>query len=113
MRLLSGGKLFYFGQQILLAENVVKGPALYKFGLGFWYHLFLVTENIIKVYKKDFVILFAFCKFIFVYCAFIFLFDNFWKDSVVTKNITKVYKEDLYRFFRSMFVNQTYKTKLS
>ena len=28
MRLISGGKLF-FGQQILLAENVVKGPAQY------------------------------------------------------------------------------------
>ena len=72
MRLLSGGKLFYFGQQILLAENVVKGPALYEFGLAYWYHLFLVTKNIIKVYE-----------------------------------------EDLYRLFRSMLVNQTYKTKLS
>ena len=27
-------KTFFFGQQILLAENVVKGPALYKFGLA-------------------------------------------------------------------------------
>ena len=52
MRLLSGRKLF-FGQQILLAENVVKGPAQYKFGLTHWYHLFLVTKNIIKVYKED------------------------------------------------------------
>ena len=52
MRLLSGGKLF-FGQQILLAENVVKGLAQYKFGLAYWYHLFLVTKYIIKVYKED------------------------------------------------------------
>ena len=52
MRLLSGGKLF-FGQQILLAENVVKGPAQYKLSVAYWYHLFLVTKNIIKVYKED------------------------------------------------------------
>ena len=48
MRLLSDEKLF-FGQQILLAENVVKGPAQNKFGPAYWYHLSLVTENIIKV----------------------------------------------------------------
>ena len=54
MRLLSGGKLFFFfGQQILLAESVVKGTAQYKFGLAYRYHLFLVTKNIIKVYKED------------------------------------------------------------
>ena len=53
MRLLSGGKKFFFGQQILLAENVVKGPGQYKFGLAYWYHLFLVSKNIIKVYKED------------------------------------------------------------
>ena len=48
-------KTFFFGQQILLAENVVKGPAQYKFGLAYWYHFFLVTgtKNIIKVYKED------------------------------------------------------------
>ena len=44
---------YSFGQQILLAENVVKGPAQYKFGLAYWYHLFLVTKNIIKVFKED------------------------------------------------------------
>ena len=48
MRLLSDEKLF-FGQQILLAENVVKGPAQNKFGSAYWYHLSLVTKNIIKV----------------------------------------------------------------
>ena len=53
MRLLCGGKLFFFGQQLLLAENLVKVPAQYKFGLTYWYHLFLVTKNIIKVYKED------------------------------------------------------------
>ena len=52
MRLRSGGKLF-FGQQILSAENVVKGPTQYKFGLAYWYQLFLVTKNITKVYKED------------------------------------------------------------
>ena len=50
MRLLSRGKLF-FGQQILQAENVVKGPAQYKFGSAYWYHLSLVTKNT-KVYKE-------------------------------------------------------------
>ena len=44
---------FFFGQQILLAKNVVKGPAQYKFILAYWYHLFLVTKNIIKVYEED------------------------------------------------------------
>ena len=39
----------FFGQQILLPENVVKGPAQNKFGPAYWYHLFLVTKNIIKV----------------------------------------------------------------
>ena len=48
MRLQNGEKLF-FGQQILLAENVVKGLAQNKFGPTFWYHLSLVTKNIIKV----------------------------------------------------------------
>ena len=52
MRLLSGGKLFFCGQQILLAENMVNGLAQYKFGLTYWYHLFLVTKNIKKVYKE-------------------------------------------------------------
>ena len=51
MRLLSGGKLF-FGQQILLAENVVKGPAQYKYGPAYRYHLSLVTNNITKAYKE-------------------------------------------------------------
>ena len=51
MRLQSGGRLF-FGQQILLAENVVKDPAQNKFSPTYWYHLSLVTKNMIKVYKK-------------------------------------------------------------
>ena len=42
-------KDFFFGQQILLAENVVKGPAQNKCGPAFWYNLSLVTTNIIKV----------------------------------------------------------------
>ena len=46
-------KTIFFGQQILLAENVVKVLAQYKIGLAYWYHLFLVTKNIIKVYKED------------------------------------------------------------
>ena len=46
-------KTFVFGQQILLAENVVKRPAQYKFDLACWYHIFLVTKNIIKVYEED------------------------------------------------------------
>ena len=48
---LSVGKLF-FGQNILLAKNVVKGPGQYKFGPAYRYHLSLVTKNIMKVYKK-------------------------------------------------------------
>ena len=48
MRLLSDEKLF-FGQRILLAENVVKGPGQNNFGPAYWYHLSLVTKNIIKV----------------------------------------------------------------
>ena len=48
MQLLGGEKLF-FDQQILLAENVVKAPAQNKFGPAHWYHLSLVTKNIIKV----------------------------------------------------------------
>ena len=43
---------FFFGQQILLAENVVKVPAQYKFRTAYRYHLSLVTKNIIKVYKE-------------------------------------------------------------
>ena len=65
-----------FGQQILLAENVVKGPAQYKFGLANWYHLFLVTgaKNIIKVYKED---VCDFIRFLQIYlrllCVYFFL----------------------------------------
>ena len=99
MRLLSGGKLF-FGQQILLAENVIKGPAQYKFGLAYWYHLlFLVTKNIIKVNKGDvcdfirflqiYLRLFLLC--VYFYYAFIFFFDNLWKDSIVFSFCPKIY----------------------
>ena len=77
-------KTFFFGQQMLLAENVVKGPAQYKFGLAYWYHLFLVTKNIIKVYKED---VYDFIRFFQIYlcllCVYFFFFDNLWKDSVV------------------------------
>ena len=48
IRLLSGEKLF-FSQQILLAENVVKGLAQNKFRPAYWYHLSLVTKNTIKI----------------------------------------------------------------
>ena len=48
MRLLSGEK-FFFGQQVLLEENVVKSLAQNKCGPAFWYHLSLVTKNTIKV----------------------------------------------------------------
>ena len=63
----------FFGQQILLAENVVKGLAQYKFGLAYWYYLFLVTKNI-KVYKED---VCDFIRFLQIYlcllCVFFFL----------------------------------------
>ena len=91
MRLLSGGKLFYFSQQILLAENVVKGPAQYKFGLTCWYHLFLVTKNIIKVYKED---VCDFIRFLQIYLCLLcvyFFFDNLWKDSVGFSFCPKIY----------------------
>ena len=39
----------FFGQQILLAENVIKGSAQNKFGPAYWYHLSLVAKNIIKI----------------------------------------------------------------
>ena len=48
MRLLSDEKHF-FGQQILLAENVVKDPAQNTFGPTYWYHLSFVTKNVIEV----------------------------------------------------------------
>ena len=67
-------KTIFFGQQILLAENVVKGPAQYKFGLAYWYQLFLVTKNIIKVYKED---VCDFIRFLQIYlcllCVYLFL----------------------------------------
>ena len=91
MRFLSGGKLFYFGQQILLAENVVKGPAQYKFGLACWYHLFLVTKNIMKVYKED---VCDFIRFLQIYLGLLcvyFFFDNLWEDSVVFSFCPKIY----------------------
>ena len=91
MRLLSGGKLFYFGQPILLAENMVNGPAQYKFGLACWYHFFLVTKNIIEVYKED---VCDFIRFLQIYlclsCVY-FFFDNLWKDSVVFSFGPKIY----------------------
>ena len=83
MQLLSGGKLFYFGQQILLAENVVEGLGQYKFDPAYRYHLSLVTKTIIKVYIEVVVILFAFCKFTCVHYALFFFFDILWKESVV------------------------------
>ena len=51
MQLLCGGK-HVFGQQILLAENVAKGSTHYKFGPIYWYHLSLITKNIIKLYEE-------------------------------------------------------------
>ena len=42
-------KNFFFGQQILLAENVVKRTTQSKFSPAYWYHLSLVTKNTIKV----------------------------------------------------------------
>ena len=42
-------KTFFFGQNILLAKKVVKGPGQYKFGPAYWYHLSLVTKNITEV----------------------------------------------------------------
>ena len=50
MRLPKRVENFFFCQQILLAENVVKGPRQYKFDLAYRYQLSLVTKNI-KVYK--------------------------------------------------------------
>ena len=45
-------KKIFFGQNILLAKNAVKGPGQYKFGPAYRYHLSLVTKNIMKVYKR-------------------------------------------------------------
>ena len=42
---LSVGKLF-FGQNILLAKNVVKGAGQYKFGPAHRHHLSLVTKKL-------------------------------------------------------------------
>ena len=90
MRLLSGGKLFYFAQQILLAENVVKGPAQYNFGLACWYHLFLVTKNIIKVYKEYLCDFICFLQIYLCLLCVYFFFDNLWKDSVVFSFCPKI-----------------------
>ena len=102
MRLLSGGKLFCFGQQILLAENVVKGPAQYKFGLACWYHLFLVTKNIIKVNEEDICDFVCFLQIYFCLSSDYFLFGlaGWYHLLLVTKNIIKVYKEDVCDFIR-------------
>ena len=102
MRLLSGGKLFCFGLQILLAENVVKGPAQYKFGLAGWYHLFLITKNIIKVYKED---VRDFVRFLQIYLCllsdyFLFGLASWYHLLLVTKNIIEVYKENVCDFIR-------------
>ena len=68
---------FFFGQQFLFAKNVAKGPAQYKFGLTYWYHLFLITENIIKVYKED---VCDFTRFLLIYlclfCVYFFLWQS-------------------------------------
>ena len=56
MRLLSGGKLFFFGQQVLLAEQT------------------LVTKNVIKVYEQ---VIGDFIRFLQIYlrllCVYFFL----------------------------------------
>ena len=82
---------FCFGQQILLAENEVKGPAQYKFGLAYWYHLFLVTKNIIKGYKEDVCDFIRFLQIYFCLLCFFFFFENLWKDSVVFSFCPKIY----------------------
>ena len=41
----------FFVNKFLWAENVVKGPAQYKFGSAYRYHFSLVTKNIIKAYE--------------------------------------------------------------
>ena len=57
---------FFFGQQILLAESVIKSPAQYKFGLAYWYHFFLVIKSILKVYKEDFCDFIRFSQILFI-----------------------------------------------
>ena len=91
MQLLSGGKLFYFGQQILLAENVVEGLGQYKFGPAYRYHLSLVTKTIIKVYIEVVVILFAFCKFTCVHFALFFSLIFFGKSPLFSTFALKIY----------------------
>ena len=67
-------KILFFSQQILWSENVVKGSAQYKFGLAYWYHLYLVTKNIIKVYKK---VVCDFIRFLQIYLCLLFVYF-FW-----------------------------------
>ena len=89
MRLLSGGKLI-FGQQNLLEENVVKGPAQYKFGPAYWYNLSLFSKirdiwlKWIKVYKE---VVGDFIRFLQIYlcllCVHLFFFVVLWIEPVV------------------------------
>ena len=91
MRLLSSGKLLFFGQQILFAENVVKGPVQYKLGIAYWYHLFLVAKNIIKVYKENVCDFIRFLQINLCLLCIYFFLCNLWKDSVVFSFCPKIY----------------------
>ena len=62
---------------------MVKGPARYEFGPAYWYHLFLVTKIIIKVYKE---VVGDFIRFLQIYLCLlcvIFFFGILWKEFVV------------------------------
>ena len=62
----------FFRQQILLAEDVLKGTAPYKFGPVYQYRLSLVPKHhIMKIYKE---VVHDFIRFLQIYlCLYAFL----------------------------------------